>query len=286
MARIRTLKPEFWDHAQLNRASLLARLTFVGLISLADDQGRGRADSSWLWGQLHSGQPPNVVRLWSKCLVELAQLQDDDGPLVIFYEVAGARYYWLPGFSRQQYIEKAGKSKLPEPPNSGNIPLLVPDHSPLEQGSGNRDQGAGRGSGGTDGEAPPSSAPPGTSGTLGANVLADAETREVDRSVAAFGFCAIPGTKAKAMAISDLRRQGVSHEFIRAIAANQDQKDFYEIIRSIQKGKATPAFKASESKPKTCARCGGTGQVVDHSKTPLTSKNTAFKPCPDCRRSA
>lgn len=145
MARIRTLKPEFWDHAQLNAASVLARLTFVGLVSLADDQGIGRADTEWLWGRLHSGGGGALKAQWRRTLSELEALKDDDGNLVVFYEVAGARYYWLPGFCRQQYIEKPGKSKLPPPPNSGNVPLQVPSRMPLEQGSGIKEQGSGRG---------------------------------------------------------------------------------------------------------------------------------------------
>lgn len=160
MARIRTIKPEFWDHSQLSRASILARLTFVGLINMADDEGRGRADEDWLWGRLHAGQPPNVRRRWVGCMSELSQLQDDDGPLVVFYEVAGARYYWLTGFCRQQYIEKAGKSKLPQPPNSPLIPLSLPSGTGIrEQGSRIREQG-GEGRGESGARAPVSRPPP------------------------------------------------------------------------------------------------------------------------------
>src|SRR5712691_5641185 len=40
MARIRTLKPEFWSDEKLSRCDVLTRLVFVGLISQADDAGR------------------------------------------------------------------------------------------------------------------------------------------------------------------------------------------------------------------------------------------------------
>lgn len=40
MARIRTIKPEFWQDEKLAPLSPLDRLVFLGLISMADDLGR------------------------------------------------------------------------------------------------------------------------------------------------------------------------------------------------------------------------------------------------------
>jgi hypothetical protein len=40
MARIRTIKPEFWSDEKLSPMSAIDRLTFLGLISMADDYGR------------------------------------------------------------------------------------------------------------------------------------------------------------------------------------------------------------------------------------------------------
>jgi hypothetical protein len=40
MARIRTIKPEFWCDEKLSPLSAIDRLTFLGLISMADDYGR------------------------------------------------------------------------------------------------------------------------------------------------------------------------------------------------------------------------------------------------------
>jgi hypothetical protein len=154
MARIRTIKPTFWDHEQLGRASALARLTFAGLISQADDEGRGRADSDWLWGRLHAFAPSGLRATWARTLSELSALADDSGPLVVFYKVAGASYYWLPGFCKQQYIERPSKSTIPSPPNSGNVPLALLDDSPQE-GKGRE----GKGREGKGRERPPPSSP-------------------------------------------------------------------------------------------------------------------------------
>lgn len=40
MARIRTIKPEFWGDEKLSPCSPMTRLVFLGLISMADDAGR------------------------------------------------------------------------------------------------------------------------------------------------------------------------------------------------------------------------------------------------------
>lgn len=134
MARIRSIKPEFWKHQQLGKMSMDARLTYIGMWNLADDAGRGRAADDLLWGELHSGQPPSARRRWSRVLKELSRVQDDRGHLVIFYKVAGAAYYWIPGFCRQQRIDKPYPSRLPPPPNSKNVPRTFQERSTLEQG--------------------------------------------------------------------------------------------------------------------------------------------------------
>jgi hypothetical protein len=236
MARIRTLKPEFWDHPQLNRASVLARLTFVGLINFADDEGRGRADEDWLWGRLHSGQGPNVRRLWPGCLQELADLQDDNGPLVVFYGLANARYYWLPGFCRQQYIEKAGKSKLPPPPKLGDRSPTSPHLLP--SGTGIRDQGSRKGGEGSG--TPPliaSQLTPEPEGT--GDSLAESEEAEVKRSAEAYHGWDHPSLPEKCQGIRELRAMGCSFGYIRGAAETNRPADigFWDIIKALKASK-------------------------------------------------
>ena len=90
-----------------------------------------------------------------------------------------------------------------------------------------------------------------------------------------FDFCATPGMSAKQDAIRDLRRVGLSHEFIRSIAAKKEAKDFFEIVRSMSKGKKQPEFKPS---PSVCSNCGGTKQVAGGVKDGVIVKI----PCPRC----
>lgn len=143
MARIRTIKPEFWASEALGRLSNLARLTYLGLINLADDDGRGRADESWLWGQLHSYQGPNVRRRFHGALLELRREDSDGIPWVAFYEIGGCKYYWIPTFSTHQRIDRPKPSKLPAHPDSTIILRKVVERLSQEQGSGIRDQGSG-----------------------------------------------------------------------------------------------------------------------------------------------
>lgn len=238
MARIRSIKPELWDHAQLNRASLLARLTFIGLISFSDDEGRGKADPELVWGRLHSGQHPNVKRGWLGALSELAGLRDDDGPLVVFYEIAGARYYWLPGFNKQQRIDEPSKSKLPPPPNSGNVPVIIREDSSLDQGSGIKDQGG-------EGNPPPESKryenvtppPPQEDPTFPEDVQTALDDAKGARGLATlYKFCRSPGYIAKVRAIEDLIRIGVSQDLIASYATTQEARaqDFYDITKTLK----------------------------------------------------
>jgi len=48
MARIRTIKPEFWDDEKLSLVSRDARLTFIGMWTFSDDYGVVKGASVWL----------------------------------------------------------------------------------------------------------------------------------------------------------------------------------------------------------------------------------------------
>lgn len=292
MARIRSTKPEFWDDECLGKMSLLARLTFLALKDLADDDGRGLGDPDAIWAAAHKYQGSGVKAGFKRALSELGatvertssdseadvqrQLSGNGAcktcgkPHVIFYKINGSSYYWLPRFSKHQKIDRPSPSRLPAPPLSTN----PRDNTPLDQGSRIKDLGSGS-------REDVASPPPPSAPSAGTNGTDEAEAREVDRTVAAFGFCSSPGPTSKRSAITDLRRIGLSHEFIRSIASKQEKKSFYEIIRSLEKNKAVPDFKPSPPAPKKCRnlKCID-GRIIDHERT--TAAQTAFKPCPDC----
>ncbi len=115
MARIRTIKPDFWDSERAGKMSILARLTFLGLVSLADDEGRGRADPDWLGGRLH-GYDQQARRGLPAALAEIAA-----SGKVQFYEVGACKYYWVKGFAEHQHINHPSQGKFPPPPEDSGV---------------------------------------------------------------------------------------------------------------------------------------------------------------------
>jgi hypothetical protein len=110
VSRIRTIKPELWDDELLGSCSISARLLFIGLISNADDEGRLRGAPARLAGRIfqYDELPPRKVEAW---LVEL-----DEAGRIVRYAVGKERFIWLPGFKKNQVINKWKPSILPPPP--------------------------------------------------------------------------------------------------------------------------------------------------------------------------
>lgn len=143
MPRIRTIKPELWESEKLGRLSVLARLSFVGLISLADDEGRGRGDPAFLFARLHAYAPDVGPKDMRKALDEIAGVG-----LAAFYQAAGCSYYAIPTWADNQKIDKPSTSKLPAPStgvkafgeDSANVRGTLGEDSPLDQGPGTKDQ--------------------------------------------------------------------------------------------------------------------------------------------------
>jgi len=53
MARIRSLKPEFWDDRKLaRRRAATARMLYMGMWNQADEHGRLNGDAAWLKGRV------------------------------------------------------------------------------------------------------------------------------------------------------------------------------------------------------------------------------------------
>lgn len=105
MARIRTIKPEFWDSPGTGRASLAARLLFIAMWNWADDYGVGTASPRQLMGFAF----PNDDDMTSKEFPSLCK-EVQDCYEVVFYEVDGRPYYEIPSWDKHQKTErKAGR---------------------------------------------------------------------------------------------------------------------------------------------------------------------------------
>jgi len=111
MARIRTIKPEFWSSTKVGRVSRDSRLLFLGLLNEADDEGRLIGQPKRLAGIVF----PYDEDVDAKAIVLMIKELATAG-LLVRYEVGGAIYLAICGFSEHQKIDKRQASRLPPPP--------------------------------------------------------------------------------------------------------------------------------------------------------------------------
>jgi hypothetical protein len=123
MGRIRTSKPEWWKSAKWCRLSRDVRSTYKGIWEvMCDDEGRFLADprqvKADVW-PLDDDITPKKLAAWLPKLADVMVTTPDGvkSPAVIFYEVDGVRYGFLPGFVKHQKISHPTPSKLPKPPS-------------------------------------------------------------------------------------------------------------------------------------------------------------------------
>lgn len=94
MARIRQVKPEFFDDPDLGDMSLAANLLFIGMWTLADREGRLEDDVRRLKARIF---PCRVDVSVESCVLEL---QGKD--MVRRYAVGGKQYLWIRSFLKHQ----------------------------------------------------------------------------------------------------------------------------------------------------------------------------------------
>lgn len=111
--RIRTFKPEAWQDERVGGVSRDARLLWVVLITLADDEGRFRALPSLILGHgfPYDTDAPRKIDGW------LSEL--DAAGLVRFYEFDGVPYGVFPKWTDHQRINRPAHSVLPAPSLNG-----------------------------------------------------------------------------------------------------------------------------------------------------------------------
>lgn len=124
MARIRSIKPEFWSDEKLSECSLSARLLFIGLWSFADDEGRMEFQPARIKMQIFPCGSVTAKQL-TEYLGELTERS-----LIRIYTFDSRKYLDLPNFAKHQKINRPTPSKLPEFSLSAHGELSEP--SPLE----------------------------------------------------------------------------------------------------------------------------------------------------------
>jgi hypothetical protein len=134
MARIRSLKPEMWMSPQVMNLSHSARLLFIGLITQADDEGRGTADARRLKAAIFGGDDitsADVRRMLDECQTQ--------GLVVTYHAENHGELYTLPSWRTHQSIDRPRKSVYPNPPETeaARRALVEERTSPREGSEGN-----------------------------------------------------------------------------------------------------------------------------------------------------
>lgn len=117
MARIRSVKPEFWDDRKLaKRTTRDARLLYIALWNLADEHARLNGDPQWIKGQVFPYDDDLDIPAVEALIKELAALQR-----VLMYEADGDPYLFLPKLAQHQRLEpEKVRSRIPDPPPPGS----------------------------------------------------------------------------------------------------------------------------------------------------------------------
>lgn len=130
MARIRTIKPEFWSSEQVMDCSPLSRLLFIGLWNFCDDAGNHPASAKTIKALVLPGDDVTVADVHGM-LDELAA-----NGLLAFYEAEGKRYLHVLGWSHQKIDRPTIKYPAYEPGVEEEIsPAAAPAKTAHEAGS-------------------------------------------------------------------------------------------------------------------------------------------------------
>lgn len=108
MARIRTIKPEFWTSEQVMECSTNARLLFIGMWNFADDCGRLRLSAKTLKAQIFPADEFDAATVL-RMIDELSS-----NGLLTVYEVNEIKYLQVNGWHHQR-IDRPQPARHPAP---------------------------------------------------------------------------------------------------------------------------------------------------------------------------
>nr|DAF90438.1 MAG TPA: replisome organizer [Myoviridae sp. ctdyF5] len=144
MARIRTVKPEFWTDEKVVECTIPARLLFIGLFNFANDLGCMERSHKRIKMQVF---PADLI----DCEPLIAELIAHG--LLTEYSVNGQEYLYIKGFAKHQKINRPSATKIPAPAllteNSSGNGSQFSDDSVSPQGcltDGKGREGKGKGS--------------------------------------------------------------------------------------------------------------------------------------------
>lgn len=157
MARIRSIKPEFFTSLTIAEQPLSARLTFIGLWTYVDDNGVGQADPRLIRAAIWPlEEAPDILQ---RTREDLRSLQE--GRLITLYEASGRPLVYVNSWNEHQKVSHPRKPRFPTPDEArqladqqgSNTPedrrsppenlQSPPEDDAPEQGAGSREQGKG-----------------------------------------------------------------------------------------------------------------------------------------------
>ncbi len=122
MARIRYLKPDFFEDEHIAQLSFVHRLTYAGLWCLADKEGRLEDSPTKIKSKLFSSDLSRINRK-----ININKVLDDltHKPFIVRYEVEGKKYIEIINFLKHQRPHHTEKNSE-IPPFSGEITVKTP----------------------------------------------------------------------------------------------------------------------------------------------------------------
>lgn len=119
MARIRTIKPGFFRSEDVSALPLRARLTWIGLWTQCDDQGRTKDNAKLIKADVWPLDPVSLTDI-EEDLITLA-----DHGRIVRYEVDGKRFLAVVNWDEHQTINRPTLSKIPAPSLNGHVSLTA-----------------------------------------------------------------------------------------------------------------------------------------------------------------
>ena len=107
MARIRTVKPEFWTDEKVVECSISARLLFIGLFNFANDKGCLERSPRRIKMQVFPADSMDCEPLIQELITH---------GLLTEYSVNGVQYLHISGFLKHQKINRPSQTNIPLPP--------------------------------------------------------------------------------------------------------------------------------------------------------------------------
>lgn len=123
MARIRTIKPGFFTSEDVAALSMRARLTWIGLWTHVDDEGRAKDNPRLIHAAVWPLDDVTVKQV-EQDLVELAA-----HGRIVRYEVDGKRYLAVTNWNVHQRINRPARSVFPTPDEASFANGSLPDEA-------------------------------------------------------------------------------------------------------------------------------------------------------------